>query len=1248
MPTLIIPGNHDLNLKNRETSDSLLSILHRVTLDNVMYLRDSGVYCYRNLIFGISSVIDDEIVTIDHINTALQNQTQTRNFKKIALFHGTVDGARTDLGFQLPGHTRASSFDGYDVALLGDVHKFQYLDKDKRVAYAGSLIQQNHGESENNHGFLLWDLKNSSSHHVSVPNSYGFRTLHIDNAALREREGRGLGLGLPEHTRVRFELANTSVSEFLSVLRTLQNETNILEYTVRHSQSAPLIPLLAREILQEDSAADLKNLSENVGFSHDILEISQQIAVHQPATQQLLVREHFKEKNITDSILLEGIMERFKGLQASAADSMSAASGEFMSTPKEWKLSSLSFSNMFCYGGENELNFDELSGVVGILGSNHIGKSAILDIVLFCLFDRCSRGLRTEIINRRHQTCRCQLDFRVGRTIYRIVRSGRRNAKTVKIDAEFYRFDPQSGSVTCLNGVDRFETNRKICEIVGTYEDFIGTNIVLQSSIASFFLNLTPGKRKQYLGELLRLNVFEPMHEESRDQLKSRKTTLSDLRRQIQELTDAWPESKQEILTSTKNKLEHEVERYREDIAEGRKKLEENLSQLVPVPADLKEGYGVLESSRDVVVGYLAEIEKDIEAQQMAKQQATETLERIAVTEDELAKAVEEERQFSLEQNEKLNDLRATIKSKYLNLKNTEKSIASATLAHRKRELEKVLESYTAREEEVTKQIQGANETLSKIATDMEDLHDLAANWTNREPAYVRERWLIANESRIHTEISHQQHMQRLLEDHTFDPNCPFCANNSFLAHAKDAEEKLMQLDSELRSSEDQIASFAKREKDQKLKIQKYWTLKKEESVGRDRLTSMLLHSQRLESDKSRIEMQLEQTASLLETAIQSEKTDRENVKVKAEIQDLEAKFESTRNAVFSKLEDLRKRQATGVILERKINTADMRLVQYAQARARKETELIRLEAEILRRKDAVENLRKNKQIQALISSTRAQVLNWEQKLANAVQKSNKIDVELMLFKEKEKEKHPLLTEATSKTGVPSRLLERSIMALQEMANGILLSVADFQIAIENKKDGLEIFIRHDGRSGYVMPGEDMETEGEGTFCSVGNGSGYERFIVGLAIQIALSWHSQKSRPDFIAIDEGFGCLDSDNLARVGTIFDFLRQQYRLVLIITHIDKIKDDVDMTIEIAKESPNSDSLLTFGRTTHPDSAALDFAMNTTIHLDDESTNEDTDARDNDSASSVLSLRRSKSEAESSRKRIRGLDSGADNGD
>ena len=51
------------------------------------------------------------------------------------------------------------SFDGYDYTLLGDIHKHQFLIPDK-MAYAGSLIQQNHGETLHNHGFIIWDLKN--------------------------------------------------------------------------------------------------------------------------------------------------------------------------------------------------------------------------------------------------------------------------------------------------------------------------------------------------------------------------------------------------------------------------------------------------------------------------------------------------------------------------------------------------------------------------------------------------------------------------------------------------------------------------------------------------------------------------------------------------------------------------------------------------------------------------------------------------------------------------------------------------------------------------------------------------------------------------------------------------------------------------------------------------------------------------------------------------------------------------------
>mmetsp|Transcript_24122 Transcript_24122/g.38766 ORF Transcript_24122/g.38766 Transcript_24122/m.38766 type:complete len:163 (+) Transcript_24122:1966-2454(+) len=97
--------------------------------------------------------------------------------------------------------------------------------------------------------------------------------------------------------------------------------------------------------------------------------------------------------------------------------------------------------------------------------------------------------------------------------------------------------------------------------------------------------------------------------------------------------------------------------------------------------------------------------------------------------------------------------------------------------------------------------------------------------------------------------------------------------------------------------------------------------------------------------------------------------------------------------------------------------------------------------------------------------------------------------------------------------------------------------------------------------------------------CSIANGSGYERFIAGLVIQIALSWFSMRSKPDFVAIDEGFGCLDSENLSRVGVIFDYLRQQYRYLIIITHIDAIKDDIDIGIDIQIDKMSGDSFIKY---------------------------------------------------------------------
>jgi DNA repair exonuclease SbcCD ATPase subunit len=81
--------------------------------------------------------------------------------------------------------------------------------------------------------------------------------------------------------------------------------------------------------------------------------------------------------------------------------------------------------------------------------------------------------------------------------------------------------------------------------------------------------------------------------------------------------------------------------------------------------------------------------------------------------------------------------------------------------------------------------------------------------------------------------------------------------------------------------------------------------------------------------------------------------------------------------------------------------------------------------------------------------------------------------------------------------------------------------------------------------------------------------SGMEKFISGLAIRIALTNISNLPRPNFIAIDEGWGTMDSDNLNSLYQLFQYLKNIYQFSLIISHIDTMRDFTDILLEIKQE-------------------------------------------------------------------------------
>lgn len=118
--TFVIAGNHDFNMANLNRLDALSPVITSLQLSNLHYLRNSGVYRIGNIDTAVLSILDDSAMwpTADDCTTPT----------KMALFHGPVYSAETDIGYTITSrHHPLDMFDGYDMVLLGDIHKHQVL-----------------------------------------------------------------------------------------------------------------------------------------------------------------------------------------------------------------------------------------------------------------------------------------------------------------------------------------------------------------------------------------------------------------------------------------------------------------------------------------------------------------------------------------------------------------------------------------------------------------------------------------------------------------------------------------------------------------------------------------------------------------------------------------------------------------------------------------------------------------------------------------------------------------------------------------------------------------------------------------------------------------------------------------------------------------------------------------------------------------------------------------------------------------
>ena len=147
---------------------------------------------------------------------------------------------------------------------------------------------------------------------------------------------------------------------------------------------------------------------------------------------------------------------------------------------------------------------------------------------------------------------------------------------------------------------------------------------------------------------------------------------------------------------------------------------------------------------------------------------------------------------------------------------------------------------------------------------------------------------------------------------------------------------------------------------------------------------------------------------------------------------------------------------------------------------------------------------------------------------------------------------YDLYCKAVGKDGIPYIMISKAVPYIQHHVNDILNQVTDFTVELETDGKNINAYISYDD---HKWP---LELS-----------SGMERFLASLAIRMALIKITNVPKPDFIAIDEGLGVLDSSNLNSMHTLFTYMKDLFRFSLVISHIDVVRDMVDNIITIDRK-------------------------------------------------------------------------------
>lgn len=190
------------------------------------------------------------------------------------------------------------------------------------------------------------------------------------------------------------------------------------------------------------------------------------------------------------------------------------------------------------------------------------------------------------------------------------------------------------------------------------------------------------------------------------------------------------------------------------------------------------------------------------------------------------------------------------------------------------------------------------------------------------------------------------------------------------------------------------------------------------------------------------------------------------------------------------------------------------------------------------------------------------------------LEKTQKIKMDEKTILKSNKESYEELAIAFGKKGIQTMIIETAIPEIEEEANRLLdkLSNGRMKIRLETQRE-TKTLRQSSGQA--KVPGiiETLDIiisdeMGERPYEAY---SGGEQFRVNFTIRLALSkllTHRAGAKLQFLVVDEGFGTQDAEGRSRIVEALDAIKNDFEKILVITHLEELKEEFPTRIEVQK--------------------------------------------------------------------------------